>query len=238
MKRSANFLEKYMTAQRFDIYRQIHKAMRASMCDAMLAAGEFDPMDDGARTQFLTRVREMLSFARGHLDKEDKFIHPAMELRAPGSTKVTAEDHASHEKVFRELDETLEALEQSSILEKPAAAHALYGKLAHFVGENLLHMQVEESANNEILWRTHSDQEILALECAIVASLSPQERAYSAQWMLPFANPQERLHMLRAMQPMMPPEAFAGLLRMLEAKLSPENWRQLEMALGQPSLAA
>ena len=227
-----------MTAQRFDIYRQIHKAMRACMCDALLAAGQFDPMDDGARAQFLTRVREMLSFARAHLDKEDKFVHPAMDARAPGSSKKTAEDHTGHQQAFRELDETLDALEQGSILEKPAAAHALYGKLAHFVGENLLHMQVEESANNEILWRTHSDQEILALECAIVASLSPQERAYSAQWMLPFANPQERLHMLRAMQPMMPPEAFAGLLRMLEAKLSPENWRQLEMALGQPSLAA
>ena len=227
-----------MTPARFDIYRQIHKAMRASMCDSMLAAGRADPMDDSERDQLLAQVRAMLIFARGHLEKEEKFVHPAMESRAPGSSKETSHDHLGHAHAFADLEETLAALEHGDAGDRPAAAHALYAKLAHFTGENILHMQVEETANNEVLWRTHSDDELVALERAIVASLTPQEKAYAAQWMLPFANPEERAQLLRLMRPALPPEAFGGLLRMLEARLSPSHWHKLVAALEAPSLAA
>jgi len=227
-----------MTTARFDIYRQIHKAMRASMSDAMLAAGRADPMDDSERDQLLAQIRGMLSFARGHLEKEEKFVHPAMESRAPGSTKETAQDHLSHAHAFADLEEALAALAHGDAGERPAAAHALYAKLAHFTGENFLHMQVEETANNEVLWRTHSDDELVAIERAIVASLTPQEKAYAAQWMLPFANPQERAELLRLMRPAMPPEAFGGLLRMVETRLSPAHWQKLVVALEPPTLAA
>jgi hypothetical protein len=227
-----------MTTARFDIYRQIHKAMRACICDALLAAGRIDPMDDTERAQLLAQVRGMLTFARGHLEKEDKFVHPAMEARAPGSSSQTAGDHADHAHAFADLEAALAALEHGEAGQRPAAAHALYGKIAQFLGENLLHMEVEESANNEVLWRTHSDDELLALELAIVASLSPPEKSYAAQWMLPFANPEERAQMLRAMQPGLPPEAFAGLLHMLKSRLIPAHWRKLTIALDAPHLAA
>ena len=46
--------------------------------------------------------------------------------------------------------------------------------LAQFVAENLTHMNVEESWNNAVLWETHSDAELIAIEQAIVASLSPE----------------------------------------------------------------
>ena len=227
-----------MTTARFDIYRQIHKAMRACMCDAMTAAGRADPMDDGERDQLLTQVRGMLEFARGHLEKEEQFVHPAMESRAPGSSRQTAHDHLGHAHAFADLEQSLVALERGAAGEKPGAAHILYAKLAHFAAENILHMQVEETANNEVLWRTHSDEELEALERAIVASLSPQERAYAAQWMLPFANPQERAQLLGVMRPAMPPEAFGGLLRMLETRLSQAHWHKLVAALETPDLAA
>ena len=227
-----------MTAPRFDMYRQIHKAMRAAMSEAMLAAGRMDPDDDGECAAVAAQARDLVHLARMHLAKEDKFVHPAMEARAPGSSGTTAGDHLEHARAFIRLEATVDALEQAAPGHRAGAADALYSELAMFAGENFVHMHVEETENNAVFWRTHSDAELLGIERAIVASLSPEEKMASGRWMLPNINPAERAEKLLAMRPMMPPEVFNGALAMVRAHISPAHWAKLQAALGQSEKAA
>ena len=223
---------------RHDIYRFVHKALRAFMSDALNAAGSMDPHDDAERSKVLAQVRELLDFCQGHLRKEDHFVHSAMEERAPGSTRATAGDHKEHLHSFDEIEAARLAVEQTEGNARTAAAALLYRKLALFVGENFVHMNVEETENNEVLWRTHSDAELIAIEQAIVASLSPQEKMFSGRWMLPVLTPDERALVLSNMRMSLPPQAFVGILTMLMQRLSDTNWRKLTTAIGAMDLAA
>ena len=47
-------------------------------------------------------------------------------------------------------------------------ARQLYEHLAAFVTENLAHMTHEEREHNRVLWETHSDDEIRAIEAAVI----------------------------------------------------------------------
>lgn len=226
------------TTRRFDGYAPIHKALRACMANTLAAVGRMDPEDDAERAKVLAEVREMLAICLGHLEKEERYIHPAMEQRAPGSSGRTAKDHADHGSWFESLEADVAALERSAAGTCKSAAANLYGRLAVFVGENLLHMHTEETDNNMVLWRTHSDAELIAIEQRIVGSLSPVERDWAVRSMLPALDPSERAALLRGMRAGMPAEAFAGLLAALRSRLSDANWVKLRAALGAEALAA
>jgi hypothetical protein len=223
---------------RHDIYRFVHKALRAFMSDTLSAVGSMDPHDDAEQNAVLKQVRELLDFCQGHLRKEDHFVHSAMEERAPGSTRATAGDHKEHLHSFDDIEAMRIAVEQTEGKARTGAAALLYRKLALFVGENFVHMNVEETENNEVLWRTHSDAELIAIEQAIVASLSPQEKLFSGRWMLPVLSPAERALVLNTMRASLPPQAFAGILVTLMPRLSDANWRKLTAAIGTTDLAA
>ena len=227
-----------MSDQRYDIYRLVHKGLREFMSQVLDTVSRMDPDDDIERAAALAQVRELLAFCHSHLKKEDAFVHPAMEERSPGSCSQTSGDHDHHRDSFLELETAIKTVELSDGEARAPSAHALYRALALFVGENFSHMHLEETANNEVLWRTHSDAELMAIEHAIVASLSPQDKAFSMRWMLPAANPAERAELLNAMRSGMPPAAFLGLLASVRPLLSEANWRKLSSALELPRLAA
>jgi hypothetical protein len=227
-----------MTSPRYDIYRLIHKALRAFMCDTLTAVGSMDPHEDAERRTVLTQVRALLDFCQGHLAHEDHFLHSAMEGRAPGSTRRTADDHTAHKHWFDDLAQACVAVEEADGPALAGAAAQLYRKLAVFVGENFVHMNVEETENNEVLWRTHSDAELIAIEQAIVASLSPQEKQFSGRWMLPMVTPEERALVVNNLRSALPPQAFAGILTMLMQSLSDSNRRKLTEAISTPAMAA
>ena len=227
-----------IVAPRFDIYRLVHKALRACMSETLAAVGRMDPEDEAERNAALTQVREMLVFCRGHLQKEDAYVHPVMEARAPGSSERTAGEHGDHAHWFDDLDAAAASVESAQRGATALAAAALYRRLALFVGENFVHMDREETENNQVLWRTHSDAELVAIERAIIASLSPQEKAFTGRWMLPALSPAERADVLSAMRQSLPTDAFAGILAMLRPQLSATNWWKLSVALGATGLAA
>jgi hemerythrin-like domain-containing protein len=216
---------------RFDIYRNIHMGLRACMMEVLLAVGRMDPEDVAELGTVLGQVRFLVRFCQMHLKKEDKFVHPAMEARAPGSTAHIAAEHEEHIAAFASLETAVVAVEQAPEGARLEPALALYKQLALFVGENFVHMHIEETDHNEVLWRTHSDAEIMAIEQAIIASLTPEDKPTSLRWMLPALSPQVRGMMVGMLSQNLPPEAMAGILQLLKPHLSEANWGKLTKAL-------
>jgi hemerythrin-like domain-containing protein len=225
-------------SERFDIYRNIHMGLRACMMEVLLAVGRMDPEDVAELGTVLGQVRFLLRFCQMHLKKEDKFLHPAMEARAPGSTAHIAAEHEEHLAAFATLEAAVVAVEQAGDGTRLKPALALYKQLSLFVGENFVHMHIEETEHNEVLWRTHSDAEIIAIEQAIIASLTPEDKPTSLRWMLPALSPQVRAMMVGMLAQHLPPDAMAGLLQMLKPHLSGTNWGKLTKALDKMPVAA
>ncbi|MBS0343192.1 MAG: hemerythrin domain-containing protein [Proteobacteria bacterium] len=217
---------------RLDIYRTIHKALRALMSDTLVAVGRMDVHDELELAQTTQRTLQMLDFLRSHLGHENAFIHPALEARTPGASEHIAHDHVHHEAEIDELAAAATALLNTDAQARDAAALVLYHRLSLFVAHNFEHMHVEESAHNSALWAHYTDGELVDLHNRLVASIPPEEMMFCMRWMVPFMNPGERAAVLADMRAHAPAPAFAAVLEMARPHLQAREWDKLMQALG------
>ena len=216
---------------RLDLYRFVHKGLRAFLYEVLLQVGRMD-VDDGSEVrEALTRVRELLTICRVHLQNENHFIHTALETRRTGAAARAASDHASHERSFEELELATRAVEDSQATARAVAATRLYRQLALFVADNLEHMHVEETELNEALWATHSDAELRGIQQALVAAIAPEHMAVFQRWMLPAMTPAERAVLLADIKQRAPGQVFSGILANLKPHLTERDWNKLMAAL-------
>jgi len=218
---------------RIDLYATIHKALRLFMGDTLGRFGALDLDDaDECRTIF-AQVDALLEVCRAHLAHENEFVHTAIEARRAGDSLRIAGEHDEHLDAIAGLQAELAALRA---LPTPAAAHRFYRHLARFIGDNLEHMNVEETAHNQALWAAYSDAELEAIHQRILASVSADEMALVLRWMVPALNPAERAAMLGAMQQQLPPEAMRGVLEIVRPHLNDTAWGKLARALHLPAV--
>ncbi len=220
------------SAGRYDMYALVHKGLRNFMADVLAAVGRMDPHDEAEVAATLAAVRGLLEAARVHLEHENRFIHPALEARRPGSSAGAARDHREHVFAAAALAADLAAVERATGEARVAAALALYRRLALFVAENLTHMHLEEIQNNAALWAAYSDEELLAIEQALVVAIPPESKMASVRWMVSAGSAPERAALLTRIQRGGPPEAFRAILAAVRPGLSERDWAKLTAALG------
>jgi hypothetical protein len=225
-------------APRFNMYRPIHKALRAFMSDTLVAVGRMDANDEAEVAVTLDQARTLLQVLTIHLEDENRFVHAAMEARRPGSAAHTAHDHVEHERALAELARSIDFIAASPPATRAALVSNLYGRLALFVAENLEHMNVEERDNMAVLWAEYSDEELAAIEASIVASVPPAMMAVATRWMMSALNHAERTGMLQGMRRSAPAEVFEGVLAIARSHLSARDWTKLVNALGLPAARA
>lgn len=217
--------------ERHDIYRGIHKALRSFMSDTMIAVGRTDAADEAEVGETLARLKSLLAICRLHLVDENQFIHPALESRRPGSSAKIADEHVHHTDSFAEIEQLAREVERSIGGQREAALLALYHRLSLFVADNFVHMHAEETRHNTILWATHSDGELQAIEGAIVASIPPQEMMIALRWMVPAMNAAERAALLGGMRASAPPAVFDAVMDAVRPHLGSRDRAKLALAL-------
>jgi hypothetical protein len=216
---------------RYNIYSNPHKAMRLALGEVLVAAGRVDPHDDADVGNLAGQVRSLLLFCRTHLEKEEAFVHPAMEARRPGSASGTQHDHDDHLAAIGQLEADVRALEEPGSGHRERAAIELYRRLALFTADNIVHMHREETDNNEALWAAYSDEELHALEQRLVASIPPEALQLGLRWMMPAMNPIERAELLLEMRERVPAPAFTSVLAGVQSTLTEAERRKLTLAL-------
>ena len=77
---------------RMDMYTAIHKALRAMMCDALVALGRLDHEDDQEVVRTSAQLFELLELCGAHMLHENTFVHEPMQAQAPGSADAADAD--------------------------------------------------------------------------------------------------------------------------------------------------
>ena len=127
-------------AGRFDIYRSVHKGLRAFMADTLTRVGRTDPADAQECEDTAAQLRALLHVCSEHLAHENRFLHTAMERRAPGSAGRCMQEHVQHEAHISALGACLQVALNASHGESAAAWQRLYQELSLFVADNFVHM--------------------------------------------------------------------------------------------------
>ncbi len=227
-----------MQTHRYDIYANIHKALRACFSHTLTSLGRLDWSDDEDVDAAMQEVCGLLAMCRSHLAKENAYVHPAMEARRPGSTARIAGEHVEHERDIAALEAQVFAARNLPGNVREQYMRWLYRELSRFIAHNLEHMLYEESEHNRLLWDACSDDEIRTIEMNIVASIPPEESGpLLTRWMLPALAPEERTRFLQGVRFNAPPQVFNALVDGLMPQLSSKDRMKLQAALDlQPAL--
>ena len=226
------------TASRVDIYAGIHKAVRLFLCDTLTRVARLDLDDADDCVDTLRQVRELLAFCEHHIANEERFVHPAMEARRPGSADGTAAEHGHHAVQVAAMRSDCQAMETGTAAARDAAWRRLQRRLAQFTGDSLLHMEAEETANNEVLQGCYTDAELIGLHQQILAAIPPEEMAIDLQWILKGSSPAERLQIMAGIRADAPPPVFEAMLDLARQSLDGRDWNRLAAALAPVQRAA
>lgn len=218
-----------MTSPRLDLYAHIHKALRLFMTDTLQHLGRIDIDDPLDLAAALAQLDALLDAAAHHVEKENTYVHPAIEARRAGASAAIEAEHEEHLDAIATLRAEAAALRA---MPSAAAAQRLYRRFAAFVAHNFEHMAVEESRHNQALWAAYTDEELFEIHGRILASIGPREMSEVLRWMIPALSPAERALVIGGM----PPAVQAPVLASARAWLNDSAWAKLCRAVGQPSV--
>jgi hypothetical protein len=199
-----------MEAVTFDLYRDVHKGIRAELFRVTSAAGYLDPASRDHRVALASEVSELMEYLDGHAEVEDQVVEPHVERLLPRVAEQIESDHRAFERRGELLVElAVHAVDATAVAQR-GCVHRLYLELAAFASVYLAHQDVEERVIMPALERALGVPAILELHGAILAVIPPEKKMQSWEMMLPAMNQVERIEMLGAMAQTAPPPVFAA----------------------------
>jgi len=206
-----------MDTPRFNVFNQIHKGLRALMCDTIMQLQQTDLADEEKSRPALAQTALMLDFFDTHAWHEDNFVLAAAKEHAPEVMAMFEQEHVEDHLLSDQLREKIEVYGRSE--NKYEAGRQLYYAVTDFVAFNLRHMNKEEVLLNSILWKHYSDAEILGMERNIQQSVTPEKMLLAIKWMVKGINDTELTHWIDGVKRGAPAVVLQMLLTACETHL-------------------
>ena len=224
--------------QRFNIFNQIHKGLRALLFDTSLCLQQTDFTNEVEAEDALNRVRETVLLFDEHAHKEDLFVLPAIAAFEPSVVDCFEKEH---EKDIA-LSNALTAAAETFFLlttdnQRITAGRELMLSYTEFMIFNLQHMAKEEDLINTLLWRYFSDEDIQQIQHEIVMATTPWLNDFYSKWMLRGINTPEATHWLQAVQATAPQIVFQTLYSKAETELPMQRFQKVASSLSEGALA-
>jgi hypothetical protein len=197
-------------------------------------AGSIDYTDQAALAALYNEVNTLKLRHLEHAGSEEKYIHPILAQRVPGSTKKMEGDHREQERQLEELISHLEGMSSNST--EPGKRIELglefYRALNRFISSYLAHIDYEEEHVQPTLWAMFSNEELLGMMKSILSNQSPEQGMWWLSTMLPAMNMTERVALLSPAKNMIPPDVFKSMLDSISKLFTQEEWAVLKSRIG------
>ena len=215
----------------FDLYRDVHKAIRVEMFAVVTNAGRLDASDECERVDVADQVESLVIFLRRHAEHEDGAIQAPLEQAAPDLAARVADEHEVLEERMDHLVALANLLRRAPSMSARAVAHELYLDLAAFASDYLAHQDLEERVIGQVLDNAVGFDGLLALHGAILSTIPPQELFASMALMFPAMNIDDRAEMLGGMRATAPAEVFEATWSLARSVLAASDSRALAARL-------
>jgi hypothetical protein len=209
-----------VSAVTVDLYRDVHKGIRAELFDATGEAGRMDPGARTARVALAGRIHRLAEVLDAHSGHEDSVIQPAIEAHLPDLAARVQADHDGFARRTAGLVSMADDAVAAPRRTEAAAVHRLYLELAAFAGDYLAHQDLEERAVLPALEKAVGAAAVLGMHTAIISSIPPDEMARALAFMLPAMNIDDRTGLLKGIQAGAPVQVFEGVWGLSASVLS------------------
>lgn len=217
----------------FDLYRDIHKGIRAELFAVTSTAGSVDPTDRCGRAALADHVAAVSRVLESHAAHEDAAIDPVLVEHLPELAERISHDHHVLEARFAWLVElAADAAGASMPTDQRRLGHLLHLELSGFTSSYLAHQLVEERLVMPALERVVGVDAVVGIHTAILSSIPPEEMAASLAFMLPAMNADDRAELLGGVRASAPAEAFAGMVSLARSVLDPVEFAATTRRIG------
>ena len=216
----------------FDMYRDVHKGIRAELFALTTSAGSLDASDRIGRLELARHVEDVVGLLVSHASHEDAVIQPALEAHAPALAERIEADHAALEARIAAIDALVKESVDAAANQTRFRVHEVYIELAAFTSAYLAHQDVEERVVMPTLERTVGVEAVLGMHAAIIGSIPPAEMAKSLALMLPSMNIDDRTELLGALRQNAPAPVFQGVWSLAGSVLAPTDCAAVAARLG------
>jgi hypothetical protein len=215
-----------------DLYRDIHKAIRAELFSVTSEAGRLDPSQGLARAALSSHVSDVVDLLVSHAEHEDAAIQPTLEAELPDLAERVEVDHLTLEAAMDDLKAMAQDAASLTTVDPGAKIHRIYLALASFTSDYLDHQDIEERVIMPALEAAAGVDAMRDIHAAIIGSIPPDEMARSLALMIPAMNVDNRVELLAGMREGAPAEVFEGVWGLTGSVLEPADLAQLADRLG------
>lgn len=225
--------------QRYNIFHQVHKGLKALLYDTALKVQHTDFWNTEEAEDTIERINEVVSLFERHAHTEDTYVFPAVEKYEPSVADAFEQEHVKDHFLGQLLSESLALYKNAGIItEKAEVSWQIQSAFTKFMVFNIEHMAKEEEVINPILWRYHSDAEIMTITQQIVANIPPDHMVQFSKWMIRGLNNAEISGWLKGIEKNAPEPVFQALFATAEKELPAIRFRQVLESLTEGAMLA
>ncbi|MBS1653582.1 MAG: hemerythrin domain-containing protein [Bacteroidetes bacterium] len=224
--------------QRYDIFRQIHKGLRALLYETALLLQQTDFTDTRESKKAIEQLNQVVDLFDKHAHTEDNFVLPSIQQYEPSVSGLFEQEHVEDHALGMKLRDLLGKLGQASQAEAEKLGAETGIAYVAFMVFNLNHMAKEEDMLNKLLWRYFTDGELHGITENIIAHQPPQAMGLFSKWMIRGLNNFEITKWLSEIKNNAPDPVFQGMIMMAENELPANRWDEIQSQLTEGAMLA
>lgn len=225
--------------KRYNIFRQIHKGLRAMLYDTAISLQLTDFQNSGEAAIALDKLDQTLTTFYNHASHEDKFILPVLQKSNPALVEEFDSEHGKDEFMTHRINNLVSIYHHAVSAEnREELGEKICIAFNEFVAFNLYHMAKEEEKINPVLWAQYTDNEICSIRKALAATISKEEFLITSRWMMQGINDTEIILWLKEVKNNAPEFIFQSMITLAEQVLTAPRWNKIQNNLSEGLLLA
>lgn len=215
---------------RFNLFKSVHKGLRALLADTLLQVQQSDFQINEQATAAIERIKLVLLLLHRHTKWEDELVFPKLGTAGQSMTSYFTNQHYHTDALTLGLDILICGFEEAKTnTEKETIAGNLLNAFVEFTAYNFNHMNMEEQLINPVLWGKYSDQELQGLQLQhFSASVSKTEQVF-LQWMLIHNTNRELISWLNSIKQKSTSIQFNLVYDLAQKVLAPERLESINL---------
>ena len=205
-----------------DLYTFVHKAHRVRLFHLSGEIGRADFNDPADIAKVGDLLKKEIGHLRDHAHIEEHYMHP-LYRKIPDATVAIHFDH-DHQKLEKEI----EALE---VIGRDGQWKRLQRVYNGFLGRYLVHLEEEERAQEEVLWKHCSDEDLAEVFARFQRERAPEKLRDDLELFLPALSAPELIGMFTGMKLHAPSFVFEFAQGLGEQMTPPEIWAKVKAAI-------
>lgn len=216
----------------WDLYREMHKAMRHALFGVTTLAGQTDARDAVGLQRLRDEWNQVAFVLAGHHEHEDRWCDPLVRQHAPWLRDELETAHERGHVMMDRLHGSAGRLIDSDFGLRQVLLRSFYLDLSTFTADCLCHLADEEERVMPALNAAMTNTELAKVSDAIRVSVPPNQMCVYMRYMVPSMNFAERLDLLGGLYVGAPRDVFEMFRKAAEASLPEAEYAALARAAG------